>query len=108
MAYTVARRTSEIGIRMALGAERRQITGMVAREALGVTLGGIVVGMGVALLLSRTLATLLFEVDTGRSNDGSGGHRRHDCDGTHGRVISQAFEPRASIPRRRCASSKFY
>ena len=60
MAYTVARRTSEIGIRMALGAERLQIAGMVAREALAVTLGGIVVGMGVALLLSRTLATLLF------------------------------------------------
>jgi predicted permease len=60
MAYTVARRTSEIGIRMALGAERLQIAGMVAREALAVTLGGIVVGMGVALLLSRALATLLF------------------------------------------------
>ena len=62
MAYTVARRTSEIGIRMALGAERLQIAGMVAREALAVTLGGIVVGMGVALLLSRTVATLLFEL----------------------------------------------
>ena len=62
MAYTVARRTSEIGIRMALGAERLQIAGMIAREALAVTLGGIVVGMGVALLLSRTLATLLFDL----------------------------------------------
>src|SRR5688500_6855862 len=60
MASTVARRTSEIGIRMALGAERLQIAGMVAREALAVTLGGIVVGMGVALLLSATLAALLF------------------------------------------------
>jgi predicted permease len=62
MAYTVARRTSEIGIRMVLGAERLQIVGMVAREAVAVTLGGIVMGMGAALLVSRTLATLLFEL----------------------------------------------
>jgi predicted permease len=62
LAYTVARRTSEIGIRMALGAERLQIAGMVAREAIAVTLGGVVIGMGAALLLARALATLLFGV----------------------------------------------
>jgi ABC-type antimicrobial peptide transport system permease subunit len=62
MAYTVTRRTSEIGIRMALGAERLQIAGMVAREAVGVTLGGVVIGLGAALVLSRAIATLLFEV----------------------------------------------
>jgi putative ABC transport system permease protein len=60
MAYTVARRTSEIGIRMALGAERLQIAGMVAREALAVTAGGVAIGICAALLVSRTLATLLF------------------------------------------------
>jgi predicted permease len=60
MAYTVARRTSEIGIRMALGAERLQIAGMVAWEAVGITAIGVVVGMIMALLIARTLATLLF------------------------------------------------
>jgi predicted permease len=60
MAYTVARRTSEIGIRMALGARALQIGGMVAREALLVTAGGIAMGLAVALLISRTLAALLF------------------------------------------------
>ena len=47
---------------MALGAERLQIAGMVAREAIAVTLGGVVIGMGAALLLARALATLLFGV----------------------------------------------
>ena len=60
MAYTVARRTSEIGIRMALGAEAWQIGRMVVREALLVTGGGVAVGMVAAFLMSRTLATLLF------------------------------------------------
>ncbi len=62
MAYTVARRTSEIGIRMALGARALQIGGMVVREALLVTAVGIAIGIGIALLISRTLATLLFEL----------------------------------------------
>ena len=60
LAYTVARRTSEIGIRMALGAERLKIAGMVAREAVAVTLGGVVIGLVAALLLSRAFTTMLF------------------------------------------------
>ena len=62
MAYTVSRRTSEIGIRMALGAERLHIAGLVAREALAVTVAGIAVGIGAALLIARPLATLLFQL----------------------------------------------
>jgi predicted permease len=62
MAYSVARRTSEIGIRMALGAAASQIAGMVVREALLLTVSGIVIGIGAALLISRTLAALLFDV----------------------------------------------
>ena len=62
MAYTVARRTGEIGIRMALGAEAQQIGTMVLREALIVTLGGIAIGIAAALAIARAIATLLFEL----------------------------------------------
>jgi ABC-type antimicrobial peptide transport system permease subunit len=60
MAYMVSSRTSEIGIRMALGARPSRISGMVVREALMLTAGGAVAGIAGALLLSRTLASLLF------------------------------------------------
>ena len=60
MSYSVSRRTSEIGIRMALGARPSRISGMVVREALVLTAGGVVAGIAGALLLSRTLAGLLF------------------------------------------------
>jgi putative ABC transport system permease protein len=60
MAYSVSRRTSEIGIRIALGAKQSQIRGMVIREALTLTGGGIAAGMIPALLVSRAIASLLF------------------------------------------------
>jgi predicted permease len=60
MAYMVTRRTGEIGIRMALGATPSRISGMVVREALLLTAGGVVAGIAGALLLSRTLASLLY------------------------------------------------
>jgi hypothetical protein len=58
--YSVARRTNEIGIRMALGAQAVQIAGMVVREALLLTTSGIVAGIAAALLLSGTLRALLY------------------------------------------------
>lgn len=60
MAYTVARRTNEIGIRLALGAQVRQVMGMVLREALWLTGIGVVAGTAVALLASRSLRSMLF------------------------------------------------
>jgi putative ABC transport system permease protein len=60
MAYMVARRTGEIGIRMALGATPSRIKSMVVREALLLTAVGVVAGIAGALLLSRTLASLLY------------------------------------------------
>ena len=60
MAYTVARRTNEIGIRFALGAQTRGVLWMVLSEALRVTLAGIVVGLGAAFLLTGYLRAMLF------------------------------------------------
>jgi putative ABC transport system permease protein len=62
MAYLVAQRTREIGVRIALGASRRDVLVMMLREAGAMTLGGIGLGVLGALALTRSLATLLFGV----------------------------------------------
>jgi predicted permease len=58
--YTVARRTNEIGIRLALGAQNRRIFGMILSQASWVTLVGVVLGLGAGYLLTRFLRTMLF------------------------------------------------
>jgi ABC-type antimicrobial peptide transport system permease subunit len=60
LAYTTARRTSEIGIRMALGAQRAQVVALVFHENAWVALGGSLFGLVVALLASRALASFLY------------------------------------------------
>ena len=64
MSFAVAQRTREIGIRMALGAGRRRVLGLVVRE--GVILGGVgvLIGLAAALALTRVMRTMLFEVKT--------------------------------------------
>jgi predicted permease len=62
MAYTVQRRTSEIGIRMALGARRVAVIGMVIREALAQGFAGVVVGVPAALAAIRLVANQLYGV----------------------------------------------
>jgi putative ABC transport system permease protein len=52
----VARRTREIGIRIALGAQRADVLRLVLRESGAITAAGIVTGIGLALLLARALA----------------------------------------------------
>ena len=60
MAYAVARRTGEIGIRMALGAETRGIIWMVLREVLAISLVGLALGYVAARLTTRLVASFLF------------------------------------------------
>jgi predicted permease len=62
LAYSVAQRTHEIGIRMALGAERAGVLRMVAREGLTLATLGVVIGIAGALGLTRLLSSMLFAV----------------------------------------------
>ncbi len=60
MALSVSRRTREIGVRMALGARRSTVVGMIVRQGMGLTGAGIVAGIACAAMLTRLLATLLY------------------------------------------------
>jgi predicted permease len=59
MAYAVSERTQEIGIRMALGAQPRQVLRLVLRQGMAMAVAGIAIGAGGALVSARLLATLL-------------------------------------------------
>ena len=62
MAYAVARRTGEIGIRMALGAQRRKIIAMVLREVLALTAAGLLIGYGAAHFTTYLVESFLYGI----------------------------------------------
>ena len=63
LAYTVSRRTPEVGLRMALGAQRGQVLWMVLRGSLVTTVAGVASGLPLALVASRLLRSMLFGVE---------------------------------------------
>jgi predicted permease len=63
LAYTVAQRTREIGVRMALGADARQVRQMVLRQVAVITLIGGTIGLGAAVAIGRGAESMLFQLE---------------------------------------------
>jgi putative ABC transport system permease protein len=63
VAFSVSQRTQEIGVRMALGAGRSEVLGMVLREGLRLVIFGLALGTAAAVLLTRLMSGLLFQVE---------------------------------------------
>ena len=64
VSYSVTRRTREVGIRLALGAERREVVGMVVKSGLALVVVGGVVGLGLAVVAGSALERYLVQVDS--------------------------------------------
>ena len=64
VAYAILERRKEIGVRIALGATSRHVTQLVLRYGMAPVLIGLVAGVGMAMLLTKVMATLLFNVST--------------------------------------------
>jgi putative ABC transport system permease protein len=62
MSYAVIQRTQEIGIRIALGAGRREVLKLVVGQGMLLALAGLVIGLGAAFAMTRVMSALLFGV----------------------------------------------
>ena len=103
LAYLVGQRTREIGIRMALGARRREVIGMVVRHALGLATKGVAIGGVVSLLMGQLVCRPAVSGAAVRPMDVR--YRRCPAD-AHGRGRGRRRQPcarRVSIPSPRCA-----
>jgi len=63
MAYTVSQRTRELGIRIALGARQQDVRNMVVRQGVLLAIGGVAIGLGIALMLAQLVTNLLYSVN---------------------------------------------
>jgi putative ABC transport system permease protein len=62
ISYAVAQRTHEIGVRMALGAQPRDVLRLVIRQGMVLTIAGLFIGIGVGLAVTRVMTDMLFGV----------------------------------------------
>ena len=126
ISYTVAQRSRELGIRIALGATQRRVLGQVLGEGLTLTIGGVAIGLVAAFGLTRLISTMLFGVaaidardvrrrrgdadrccDSGELASGAarGGGRSRDRDAV--RVAADVRPARAVAPAtRNCSRGK--
>ena len=64
ISYSVAQRRREVGIRMALGAQRSDVLGLIVRQGMRPAVFGLVIGLCVAAAMTRVITSLLFQVST--------------------------------------------
>src|SRR5207244_1777384 len=63
MSYSVAQRSHELGVRMALGADRSRVLGLVVRQGMSLAISGVVIGLFGAFALTRLITSQLYAVN---------------------------------------------